>query len=406
MQLAILSAAGQKVRPRWIIDLGGGSLEISLLRKGKLERAMALPLGTVRLIEMLRIRGAFTEEQYERVEHRVFSLLQSICPNVSGVSGGIAAGSGGNAEALARIFPGPEMNGIPSINLRLLRERLWSILSLDNDERMEEFRIRRDRAEVLGVAAIVFSALSRHLNLRTMFVPGVGVKEGILWDLSAAHFAAISPEAYAARFEPLLRATRGIAVRFHCDIPHAERVRKLAVKLFDELASLHGLPHPVRLPLEIAAMLHGIGRIISTRSSHKHGEYIMRNTEIAGLSETDRRMAACLIRYQADVDPDASHKLYSSLSARERKQVCRLAAILRVAIALEAQRREPLKDIRVEATRKQVCIRANPADTARVPVRMLRRAARLFEREFDCRVSFGRLRQGIRRSRARSQRAA
>ncbi len=408
VRLAILKAVGEKVSPRWIVDLGGGSLEISLLRKRKLEEAMALPLGTVRLMEMLRIGGAFTEEQCERVEHRILSHLQSICPNVPSVSGGVAAGSGGNAEAFARIFPGPALNGIPSINLRLLRERLWSILSLDIDERMEEFRVRRDRAEVLGVAAIVFSALSRHLKLRTMLVPGVGVKEGILWDLGTAHFAAISPEAYAARFRPLLREVRRVALRFHCDVTHAEHVRKLAAELFDEIAPARRLPNHLRLPLEIAAMLHEIGCVIGVRSSHKHGEYIMRHTEIAGLTETDRRMAACLIRYQSDVDPDVSHKLYASLSTRQRHQVCGLAGILRIAIALNGEGQPLLKDVRVEVRRKQVRIRANPANGSPLRLRILRRAARLFEQEFGCRVSFGRLRVRQRRngSLSRSQRAA
>lgn len=391
VRLAALKTLAAKVSPQWIVDLGGGSLEISLLRNGTLQRAVALPLGSVRLMEMLRIRGAFTDEQCERVEHRVLSLLQSVCPRVSEMGGAIAAGSGGNAEALARIFPGPELNGFPSINLRLLRERLWSILRLDIDERMEEFQVRRDRAEVLGVAAIVFSVLSRHLNLRTLIVPGVGVKEGILWDLTAAHFSALSPEACAARFAPVLREARRVASRFDCSLSHAERMRRITAQLFDELAPVHQFPNRLRLPLEIAALLHEAGRAISPRSAHKHGEYIVRHADIPGFSETDHLVAASLVRYQGEADPDSSHKVFSMLNPRQRHQVRGLAGILRIAAALESEDRRLVKNVRAEKKRKQVRVRISAATGWILPRTALRRAARLFEEAFECSVRFSRM---------------
>lgn len=393
VRLAILRAAGEKIAPRWIIDLGGGSLEISLLRNRRLIEGLALPLGSVRLMETLRLRGALTQEQCEAVEHRVFSLLQSLCPTVKNITGAIAAAAGGNAEALARISPGPALNGIPSINLRLLRERLWTILSLDIEERMEEFGIRRDRAEVLGAAAIVFASLSRYLNLRTMLVPGVGVKEGLLWDLAAAHFAALSPDAYAARFQSLMREARRLASRFHCDLAHGAQVRKSVVELFHRFSSIHGFPNHLRLPLEIAASLREAGRAISASSSSKHGEYIVRHAEIAGLPKLEQRIAACLVRYQGDTDPDPSHKLYSSLSAREQRYVRGLAGILRIAIALNCGRRSAVRALSVETKRKRVRVRVYPVAGKALPVSALRQSAKLFEKVFECRVSFGRLRR-------------
>ncbi|MFZ1111658.1 MAG: Ppx/GppA phosphatase family protein [Candidatus Acidiferrales bacterium] len=405
---AILGAVGEKLVPRLIVDLGGGSLEISLLRKRAPEKIMALPLGSVRLMETLRIYGALSEDQCERVQHRVLSLLQSFWPHPPDLSSALAVASGGNAEAFARITPGPKLNGIPSINLRLLRERLWGILALNIEERMEQFRVRRDRAEVLGVAAIVFSVLSRCLRLRTMLVPSVGVKEGVLWDLASAHFSALSPSAYAARFQPLLREARRVASRFHCEGSHAEHVRKLAVELFDQLAPVHRLPYELRLSLEMASILHEAGRAVSARSQHKHGEYIARHADIPGLPEADRLVVACLIRYQGNSDPDPQHKLYSSLGARRRQQVRALAAILRIAIALDQGRQRAVQNVQILANRKQVRIRLYSAERAPLPFAACRRAAKLFEEEFGYRVSFGRARtiRESERAAARAHRAA
>lgn len=401
---AILGAVGEKLAPKLIVDLGGGSLEINLLRKRVPEKVMALPLGTVRLMETLGIYGAFSEDQCERVQHRVLSLLQSFWPNPPDLSNALAVASGGNAEAFARMIPGAKLNSIPSVNLRLLRERIWGILRLNIEERMEQFHVRRDRAEVLGIAAIVFSVLSRHLRLRTMLVPGVGVKEGILWDLASAHFSSLSPSAYAARFEPMLREARRVAIRFHCDASHAEHVRKLAGELFDQLAAVHGLPYELRLSLEMAAILHEAGRAINARAQHKHGEYIVRNADISGLPEEDRLVIACAIRYQGDSNPDLQHKLYSSLSARRRKDVRALAAILRIAIALVQAGRRGVQNVQAATRRKQVRVGLYSADRGPLSLAACRRAAKLFEEEFAYRVKFGRVRTA--REAARSHRAA
>ncbi|HEV2304553.1 MAG TPA: Ppx/GppA phosphatase family protein [Candidatus Acidoferrales bacterium] len=405
---AILASVGEKLSPRLIVDLGGGSLEISLLRKRVPEKILALPLGSVRLIETQGIYGALSEDECERVQHRVFSLLQSVWPHPPDLSSALAVASGGNAEALARITPGPKLNGMPSVNLRLLRERLWGILGLNIEERMEELHVRRDRAEVIGVAAIVFAALSRWLRLRMMLVPGVGVKEGILWDLAAAHFSELSPGAYAARFQPLLREARRVAGRFHCDAPHAEQVRKLAADLYDQLAAVHQLPYELRLSLEMAAILHEVGRAISANSYHKHGEYIIRHAHMDGLSEADRVLVASLIRYQGNSDPDPQHKLYSSLGPRRRKQVRALTAILRVAIALDKDRRRAVQNVHVLAGRKEIRIRLYSSDRAPLRLADLRRAAELFEKEFGYHVRFGRARalHESEKSSTRSHRAA
>ena len=78
---------------------------------------------------------------------------------------------------------------IPTINVRLLRDQTWRLLRLDVPGRMRAFRIRQDRAEVIGIAAIIFTTLAKWLDLRSMLVPGVGVREGILLDLVAEQYS-------------------------------------------------------------------------------------------------------------------------------------------------------------------------------------------------------------------------
>ena len=93
---------------------------------------------------------------------------------------------GGNAETLAALASGPRVGGFTTLNPRLLRDRLWQILQLNVEERMKAFSVRRDRAEVMGVAAIVLVTVAWWLRLRQMITPRVGVREGLLYELASA----------------------------------------------------------------------------------------------------------------------------------------------------------------------------------------------------------------------------
>ena len=388
---AVFALGGERLAPRVIIDLGGGSLEISLLRGRKVERALALPLGTVRLMEMFNQAGSFTPEAYARVRRHVLSRMHSYRLPVLRLGGAAAVACGGNAEALARLDAGPRVAGFPTLNLRRLDDRLWEILGLGVEERMEAFGVRRDRAEVMGVAAVVFTALSHWLGVRQMLVPGVGVREGILHDLAAAHFGPAT--AHDERAEALREQARRFAARMHSEAAHSEEVRRLAAQLFDQLAPVHELPSGQRVPLELGALLHSVGTAINAKDHHKHGEYLVRHADIPGLSRHQQAQVACLVRYQKDVSPKPHHRVYRSLAPAERLRVRQLAALLRIAVALDAAGTQAVRRIETRFLRKTIWLRIAIAPDVRFDFRGLRRYARLFEREFGMRVRFGRIRR-------------
>ncbi|HKW87865.1 MAG TPA: hypothetical protein VJN21_03820 [Candidatus Acidoferrales bacterium] len=215
MRSAALSAVGKNAKPRLILDLGGGSLELCLMRRGKVRRTIALPLGTVRLLETFHLRGAISEDDADELSHHVRIMLDSYWPGHPPILDGSAVACGGNAEALARLFPGPRFADCDILNLELLRDRLWNILRLDIKARMEEFGVRRDRAEVMGVAAIVLSTVGSLLRIRSLLTPGVGVREGILRDLVAGNPATHYSAAFRARRDGATARAAAIAKRKH-----------------------------------------------------------------------------------------------------------------------------------------------------------------------------------------------
>ena len=389
---AVFAVAGGRLAPRVIIDLGGGSLEVSLLRGRRVERALALPLGTVRLMEMFNQAGAFTQEAYNRVRRHVMSQIHVHRLPLSRLGSAAAVACGGNAEALARLAAGPRVNGFNTLNLRRMEDMLWEILGLDVEERMEAFGVRRDRAEVIGVAAVVFSVLGHWLGVRQMLVPGVGVREGILHDLSAAHFGPAT--AHDERAEALRQQARRFAARMHSDASHCEQVRKISAQLFDQLAPIHELPSGQRVPLELGALMHSVGLAVNVKAHHKHGEYLILHADIPGLSRHQQALVACLVRYQADSTPKPHHRVYGSLFPAERQRVRQLAALLRIAVALGATGTQAVRRTEVRLQRNTVWLRLAAGPGAHLDIRSLQRSARMFKREFGVRIRFGRVRRG------------
>src|SRR5215471_9020480 len=186
---AVFAALGPESPPRCIADLGGGSLEITVLRDHTVQLSAQLPVGTVRLMSTLGLPGAIKPAEAEQVRRYVRALLESKFPQRPNLGGEIAVALGGNAETLANVAPGPRLHGLPTLEVSLLRERLPAILQRDVRERMKAYAVRRDRADVMGIAAITLISLGRYLNVDRFAIPAVGVREGVLHEIAREAFS-------------------------------------------------------------------------------------------------------------------------------------------------------------------------------------------------------------------------
>ncbi|MBI3735015.1 hypothetical protein HY256_00690 [Candidatus Sumerlaeota bacterium] len=185
---AVLMRLGKALHPRLILDLGGGSLEFNLMNGDTVRKAVTLPLGAVRLMETFDVSGVIRQKEADKIRRRVLYVLRREIGDAPNLSSAISAACGGNAETLAQLAPALSASGIEAMDMRALDLQLDSILGIGLERRMRRFKIRRDRAEVIAIAALVFSTLARWARIRYMLVPGVGVREGILEDLLASHF--------------------------------------------------------------------------------------------------------------------------------------------------------------------------------------------------------------------------
>ncbi len=393
VRVAVTRALRDFDPPRFILDLGGGSLELNELRRGVLQESIGLPLGTVRLMEAFRAQGVIHEHTANEIRMHVLSVLQSALPCRPRPNGTNAVACGGNAETLAALASGPRVGSFTTLNSRLLRDRLWHILQLDVEERMKAFSVRRDRAEVMGVAAIVLVTVAWWLRLRQMITPRVGVREGLLQELAAAQMGPAAPtEEQRNRAQIMMAGAESFACRVRCDLKHAEQVHVLALQLFDQLWPYHHFDFEARTVLASAAMLHDCGVLINRKAHHRHGEYLIRNAKIPGLRGWAKNMTACLVRYHnRKSEPSAAHNVFATLNREQRKKARLLAGMLRLAERLESDHRQAIARLTVEGGPRDVRIHVEMRDASRLNLAGIERKARLLERELNLRLSFQRV---------------
>jgi len=389
---AALWAVGDRIQPRLIFDLGGGSLELNFYQRGVLEQRIGLPLGTIRLMETFSIEGVIDEDNANRLRHHVLALLRSAMPSPPRLSRSIAVACGGNAEALVRLAAGPMVERVPTMNTRLLRDQTWRMLALDVPGRMRVFRIRKDRAEVIGIAAIIINTLAKWLDLHTMLVPGVGVREGILLDLVAEQYSVrTTSEEEKGRASELLSSARWFARRLDYNPQHAEHVMRLALALFDQLRPIHEMGADLRLVLEMGALLHDVGHFVSRKSHHRHGEYLVRNGEIPALRGWRRDMVAALVRYHnSKSEPQLEHASYAALDGQRRRQARLLTSLLRIAEKLESEHAQRISGVDVQISGRKAIFIIRALDGTRLDLLGLERKSDLFEKEFHLKTEFRR----------------
>ncbi|MGB7727660.1 MAG: Ppx/GppA phosphatase family protein [Candidatus Acidiferrum sp.] len=388
---AVFAALGPEAPAGCIADLGGGSLELSILRDHTLTHAVQLPLGTVRLMSTLNLPGVIRPAQAEQVRRYVRALLESRLPVRPNLADRVAVALGGNAETLANVAPGPRQDGLPTLEVSLLRERLPDILKRDVRSRMKAYGVRRDRADVMAVAGLIFVTLGRYLNIRTFAIPSVGLREGLLQEIARDAFSRKEPHRYNADARQILVGTRSFGRRLEYDQRHAEHVRELSLMLFDQLQPLHHLPVQARVQLEAGALLHDSGHRISHRGHHKHGEYLALNGDIPGLEGRDRNIVAAVVRYHnRKSEPDGHHPAYSVLNNNDKRIARRLASLVRIAEGLDHSHRQRILSLRATFQRGAVTLQVQARGDVTEDLRDAERSSNLFEKEFHLQLFFRR----------------
>jgi exopolyphosphatase/guanosine-5'-triphosphate,3'-diphosphate pyrophosphatase len=345
IQLAVTRRISIEDKRALLVDVGGGSTELTLLDHMKTEFTMSLPLGTVRMLEAY-LRGAKTIDRgRERLlEEAIDRALGEALPRLGSVE--VLVGTGGNVETLFDLCPAKGTQR--AIDVSAARTLFKKMCAMSNGERRDTWQLRPDRADTIVPATAIFLSIAGALKRPTILAPGVGLAAGILEELVDKFFHVWDA---AGEAEHILEACVRIGRHYHFDEAHARHVCRFATQLFDDLLSVHAFEVRDRLLLRAAAILHDIGDYVHYSGHHKHSYYLIQHADIMGVTPDERAIIANIARYHRKGPPDPTHPNYRELSKEARGKVRGLAAILRIADALDREHKQKIESVRAAVDR-------------------------------------------------------
>jgi exopolyphosphatase / guanosine-5'-triphosphate,3'-diphosphate pyrophosphatase len=334
-----------------IVDIGGGSTEVIVGDRSQTFFTESYKLGAARLTQRFFKKGEPTESTIRELHDEVRGVLRPAAARVEAVGGfGKLIGTSGTVQALAKIDrerlrkPYAELHGW-SLNI----ERLESIVSYLEESSLKGDRIKgvsADRNQTVLAGAIVLLETMRSLRATETIVCSAALREGVIVDrfLQTGWLNA----GLEHHRDPRSASVHALLDKYHGSFEHAEQVARLSSEIFLQTRDvLHNYSEEVGHLLWSAAMLHDVGMFIGRNGHHKHSYYLIRNGGMLGHSEEEVAVIASIARYHRGSEPKDSHEAYFTLGPEERKLMWDMAAILRLAEALDRSHRQVVKNLSV-----------------------------------------------------------
>ncbi len=337
-----------------IIEVGGGSTELMLLRRGRMAGAHSLRIGTLRIDEQVRGAGASHAYLMKFIEDNVRTACDNLDTELplESVKTFIVIGSDARfAASRVASESGEDYSIVPREDFARFAEE---VAAMSPEDCVAKLRVPWAEAEGLGPGLAVERLFLERTGAEAVVVPNVSIREGVLISASRGP----DTELQAEMHRQVVASAASLGRKYRYDEAHARHVAALCLELFDALSREHGLGRRERLLLEAAAILHDIGTFIRTSGHHKHGEYIVANSEIFGLNRGDLTIVSNVVRYHRKAPPSNLHVNFIALPREDRVVVMKLAAILRVADALDRGHDQRVRIGAVERREDRLALRA------------------------------------------------
>jgi exopolyphosphatase/guanosine-5'-triphosphate,3'-diphosphate pyrophosphatase len=389
-RLAFLSVArafdisGRRVA---VADIGGGSTEIVLASSGLVDQVYETKLGAVRVAEECGVTGRSNEKRVAKLREFIDRTLKKEIGKPPFVPD-MLFGTGGTFTALASIIMARQgLAGQPMWGFRVSRAQIRHLVAdlanMSLERRCKVVGLSPQRADIIVAGLAVVERIMRKLGANVVQVHTRGVRDGLMLTMVQQ-----LPTPPTVPTEDRRAAVEEFAKNCGVDLPHARQVARIAGSLWQQLAGPLKLKPEDRELIESAALIANVGYLINFDGHHKHSYHLIVNSELPGFERRQLQILANVARYHRGTRPKKRHENFSELSVEDQKRVCELAAILRLALALDRTHQQHVGEVRARVRDDVVRIVVQSQDEANVDLWAAERKVDLFEKVFGRKVSF------------------
>lgn len=342
-----------------IIEVGSGSVELTIFNRDFILFSTSLPLGA------LKLRQTFSRAQNSTDNFRTYlkSIIEHELRNLKRTFnfGKIKSiyGIGSEMEVIKGLINSERGKEGASIDLEQIKDIYSRAKNYSDEEIIHKLKVTHDLGETFYPALLIFLRVTDLLQPERVFIPKISLKRCIIADMMGS----LNNRNFFNKLQKQLKQNAlELGERFSFDRKHAEKVMELSTKIFDLTRDIHRMGNLEKCYLVLASMLHDIGLAISNSSHHKHSQYIIKAQEFFYFNETQKNIIANIARYHRRSSPKTTHPDYVALCHKDRMTVMKLASILRLGESLDNSHLQLVKDIKLETNANRVTITAMVED--------------------------------------------
>ena len=348
--LAVRHALDLQNERTLVLDIGGGSVEVSLGTHSAVFMNESLRLGVQRLLDHHGTSAPLSMRELYELQGYVHGAAAEVMSQAHKLGFDRVVGTSGTIRTLGEAAhlstggsPFRSLNA-QTVRRRDLRELTRRLVELDSAKRAKVEGIGEARADTIHLGGVLLCELLEMAEVEELTLCDASLREGVIWDYLERHGRA--PTTHTPIPDPRRRSIVELARKYERDDPREHHIARLALELFDQTVEIHGLGGYERELLEFAALVHGVGRQIGYADRHRHSRYIVRNSPLRGFTDDEIELLGLIVFYHRQERPKNSHDRLARLEPEEQRLVKVLSGMLRLAVALDRGHSQLVKRLR------------------------------------------------------------
>ena len=365
-----------------ILDIGGGSIQISLFDEDSLVSTQNLKLGVLRIRERVESLGADPYRMRLLEEELIDASLNTYKKL-------FLTGTVKNLIVMDDYISNCFRRGCKKNDDGVLSRKEYDALleKLSNGgtfETAQAFGVPEEKVPLMRISGLLVKCLCDILKSETIYAPGVTLSDGIAYEF-AENNKIIKPE---HDFEKDITACAlNISRRYKGSQSRAETLRQISGTIFDSIRKISGLSQRDRLYLDIASILHDCGKYIAMTDIGERSYDIVMATEIIGLSHYEREIVANIVRFNhSDFAYSVfEHSIDADLGKDGYIKIAKLTAILRLANSLDRSHKQRMKEVKATLSEGELSLKVNTPQTFLLEEAFFPEASDFFEEIYSIR---------------------